>query len=325
MTKVGYIEMSNGQKAASIRFRNLAGEANDHEQLKTALREALNIGYRYIDTATAYGNESAIGEVLKEFYDAGKLKREDIFLTTKLPFYGHEPKVAQQILEQSLKNLHTNYLDLWLIHAPTPTKPNEDISGSATDGSGKMVIADIPLINTWRVFEEHYKAGVCKSIGISNFNAQQVKELCSKAEVKPHNLQIELHIFFNQKEMRKVCEELDITITSYSTLGSPGRSASKAVTVVEGADCLNHPLVKELAHKYEKTPAQILLRHAIQLGVNVIPKSTNPDRLKENFDVFDFEISTVDQQRLENIDEQKRLLTLDFLKHSPNYPFHDSY
>lgn len=82
----------------------------------------MNIGYRYIDTATAYGNESAIGEVLKEFYDAGKLKREDIFLTTKLPFYGHEPKVAQQILEQSLKNLHTNYLDLWLIHAPTPTK-----------------------------------------------------------------------------------------------------------------------------------------------------------------------------------------------------------
>ncbi|KAI6221978.1 hypothetical protein M3Y99_01519100 [Aphelenchoides fujianensis] len=204
---------------------------------------------RYIDTAAAYGNEAAIGDVLQEYYDAGKLKREDIFLTTKLPFYAHEPEVAEQLIQRSLKNLRTDYLDLYLI---------------------------------------------------------------------------ELHVLWPQKEMIALCKKLGLSITSYSTIGSPGRGASPIAKFVPG-DCMGHPVVQELAKKYNKTPAQILLRHTIQQGISVIPKSTNPDRLKQNIDIFDFEISAEDQKKLDDIDEKDhvRLLQFDFAWHHPNFPFAD--
>lgn len=278
------------------------------------------MGYRYIDTASIYGNESAIGDVLQEYYDAGKLKRSDIFLVTKLPFYAHEPQVAEEILAKSLKNLHTDYLDLYLMHTPLPFKPKSDHSGVESDSNGKFIPIEVPWLDTWRVLEKYYKSGVLKSIGVSNFNAKQLQDLYEKAEIKPMNLQIELHVLWPQNEMLDLCKKLNMTVTSYSTLGSPGRGKSPISQFVAG-DCLNHPLVKEMAEKYNKTAAQILLRYAIQRGVSVIPKSTNPDRLKQNIDVFDFEISPEDQHKLENIKERTRLLTFSFATHHPNYPF----
>jgi len=322
MPKVGFIEQSNGTKLPQLGLGTWL--ANDHTQLKDALRAALDIGYRYIDTAAAYGNEDAIGEVLQEYYDAGKLQRSDIFLTTKLPLYAHEPEMAQKLLERSLKNLHTNYLDLYLMHTPLPCKPNDDLTDAVQDADGKLIPIEVPILDTWRVLEEHYKAGVLKSIGISNFNARQIKELHEEAEIKPQNLQIEMHILLPQKELLKLCRELCISVTSYSTLGSPGRGSSKMVKFVEG-DCLNHPIVQDLTKRYGKTEGQILLRNAIQKGVSVIPKSTNRSRLEDNFNVFDFEISAEDEQRLDSIGERTRLLTLDFCTHHHNYPFNDDY
>lgn len=155
--------------------------------------------------------------------------------------------------------------------------------------------------------EEKYNAGILKSIGISNFNARQIKDLYEKAKIKPHNLQIELHILLPQKELLALCKELNITVTSYSTLGSPGRGASQISQYIPG-DCLGHPIVQDLAKKYGKTPAQTLLRHTIQQGISCIPKSTNPERLKQNINVFDFEISAEDQQKLDSIEERVRFL-----------------
>ncbi|KAI6229980.1 hypothetical protein M3Y99_01106100 [Aphelenchoides fujianensis] len=272
------------------------------------------LGLGYIDTAAAYGNEAAIGDVLQEYYDAGKLKRENVWLTTKLPFFAHEPEVAEQLIQRSLKNLRTDYLDLYLVHTPLPFKPKDDLSGVAVGEDKKFIPLDIPLLDTWRVVEKWYKKGAFKSIGVSNFNQQQLQDLYDKAEVKPHNL---------QKEMIALCKKLDLSVTSRSA--RPGRGASPIAKFVPG-DCMGHPLWQELAKKYNKTPAQILLRHTIQQGISVIPKSTNPDRLKQNIDIFDFEISAEHQKKLDDIDEKdhvRLLLQFDFAWHHPNFPFAD--
>ncbi|KAI6189371.1 Aldo-ket-red domain-containing protein [Aphelenchoides bicaudatus] len=308
---VGYIEMSNGQKLPHLGLGMWL--AYDHAELKQALRAALDAGYRYFDTASGYGNESALGDVLQEYYDAGKLKREDIFITSKLPYDSHETEAAEKSLKKSLENLRTNYLDLYLIHAPLPFKINDESSFTKEN----LIPLDIPLIETWSFMERQYKAGTLKSIGISNFNARQIRELYQQAEVKPHNLQVELHILLPQKELLALCKELNISVTSYSTLGSPGRGQSQISQYIPG-DCLNHPVVKKLAQKYNKTSAQILLRHTIQQGVSVIPKSTNPERLKQNINVFDFELSGEDQQKLHSIQERVRFLIFNFAEHHPN-------
>ncbi|KAI6189406.1 Aldo-ket-red domain-containing protein [Aphelenchoides bicaudatus] len=265
MANVGFIEQSNGTKLPRLGLGTWL--ASDHEELKQALRHALDAGYRYIgswkNTAAAYGNEAAIGDVLQEYYDSGKLKREDVFIATKLPFYAHEPSVAEEVLARSLKNLRTDHFDLYLMHTPLPFKPKADHTGPELNSEGKFIPIDVPLIDTWRVLEKHFKNGTLKSIGVSNFNADQLKDLYEKAEVKPHNLQIELHVLHPQKDMLDLCKQLKISVTSYSTLGSPGRGKSPISQYVEG-DCLNHAIVQEIAKKHYRTPAQILLRHTIQ-------------------------------------------------------------
>ncbi|KAI6213101.1 hypothetical protein M3Y94_00110100 [Aphelenchoides besseyi] len=320
MSKIGHVEQSNGTKLPLFGLGTWL--ASDPEQLKSALRAALDAGYRYIDTAAAYGNEDVIGDVLQEYYDAGKLKREDIWITTKLPFYANDPSVAEELIQRSLKKLRTNYIDLYLVHLSMPMKPNSDHTGPEKDQNGKFIPVEVPHIDTWRVLEKHYKAGTFKSIGVSNFNAKQLQELYDKAEVKPHNLQIEIHVLWPQNEMIELCKKLKISVTSYSTLGSPGRGASPISKFIPG-DAMGNETVQELAKKYNKTPAQILLRHTIQQKISVIPKSTNPDRLKQNIDIFDFEISAEDQRKLDEIKERTRLLQFDFAMHHPFYPFKD--
>jgi len=290
--------------------------SNDAEQLRVALRAALDCGYRYIDTAALYKNEDVIGGVLQEYYDAGKFKREDIFLATKLPFYGHGH--ADKFLKESLSNLRTNYIDLYLIHMPLPSKlgpTGED----ALRENGEIVPENIPLIDTWRFLEKHYKAGTLKSIGVSNFNAKQIQDIYDQAEVKPQNLQVELHILHPQNELVDLCKKLNITVTSYGPLGSPGSA------VVRGGlqgNCLGNPLVVELAKKYNKSPAQILLRQIIQRGISVIPKSTNPGRVQENINIFDFELTREDLKRFETeVTERIQLFHFGFARHHPFYPW----
>ncbi|KAI1731044.1 aldo/keto reductase family domain-containing protein [Ditylenchus destructor] len=316
MVQTGAIKLSNGVNLPLFGLGTFL--ASDASQLKTALRAALDCGYRYIDTAYRYKNEAVIGEVLQEYYDAGKLKREDIFLTTKLPFYGHGN--PEDFLQNSLKTLQTDYIDLFLMHTPLPSKLNAEGTDFLQGPDGKPVPELIPLIDTWRFMEKHYKAGTLKAIGISNFNAKQIQELYDQAEIKPHNLQVELHILHPQHDLVKLCQKLNISVTSYGTLGSPGSAQMRQVRSSPHGDCMGHPVITEIAQKHHKTPAQILLRHMIQRGVSVIPKSTNPDRVRQNIDIFDFQISDEDFKRIEEIRERQQLFDFEFLRHHPWYP-----
>ncbi|KAI1728298.1 aldo/keto reductase family domain-containing protein [Ditylenchus destructor] len=319
MAKVPSVKLSNG-----IDFPLLGlgtWQSSDKDELFTALREAIKCGYRYIDTAYLYGNEALIGEFLQEIFKEGKLKREDIFITTKLPFYSHEPSRAEAAIKHQLECLQTDYIDLYLMHNACGVQPAEDGKSIRKDEKGQNVPDLTPYIDTWRVFERFYKAGKFRAIGISNFNPQQVQDLYDQAEIKPHNLQIELHIYNRRTPLVELCRKLDISITSYATLGSPGRKAGFGPGDWPDADCLGHPLVQELAKKYNKTPAQILLRHMIQLNVSVIPKSINPARICQNFDVLDFKISDDDMKRFDTeVKETIRLFSFSFAKNHPRYP-----
>jgi len=312
--------MSNGREQPMFGLGTWL--ADSPEQLKTALRAAFDVGYHYIDTAHLYKNESVIGEVLQEYYTAGRFQRSDIFLTSKLPYYGHAN--PGRYLQQSLDALQTDYLDLYLIHMPFPMKA--DAQGKVEIGADGMEIPEpTPLLTTWRFLEERHKAGTLRAIGLSNINAQQLQEIYDHAEVKPHNLQVELHILHPQDELVALCKKLNMTVTSYGPLGSPGSKGYRAAVHFRSAalpsNCLDNPLVLELSGKYNKSPAQILLRQILQRGITVIPKSVHPARIQENINIFDFEISDEDMKRFEQITDRVQLFPFEFAVHHPNYPW----
>ncbi|KAH7697862.1 oxidoreductase [Aphelenchoides avenae] len=299
--------------------------ANKPDELKVSLRVALDAGYRLIDTAYLYSNESVIGEVLEEYFKAGKLKREDVFITSKLPPFAHKPDDVAKTVEKQLKDLRTEYVDLYLIHNGCPCKKDANKDWWALDEKSQVIPENVPHIVTWRALEGLYKHG--KLIGVSNFNERQIRALYAEAEIKPHNLQVERHILWPQNELFAVCNELGITFTAYAPIGSPG--AQQAVKVMAPnenwphVDCMGHPVVQQLAKKYDKSPAQILLRHMVQRGISTIPKSTNPKRVVENISIFDFELTADDRRLLESIPERLRIFQVTLRSNHPWYPYDD--
>lgn len=294
------------------------------------MENALNSGYRLIDTAPGYGNEEAIGEMIEKWLHNSGHSREDIFLTTKLPcYFGESPEDVEHFVNQSLSKLRTEYIDLYLIHMPFTFKSNADKTGplKETDGTFVQVATDHTLI--WKKLEELVKLKKLKSIGVSNFNASQLKRLFELAEIKPAVNQVELHAAFQQEEMRLLCEELGVHVTAYSPLGSPGVNThfqNKYGFTKEIPNLISHPTVEEVSKRYNKSPAQVLLRFLVELGVSVIPKSSNPDRIGENFQIYDFSLSPDDMDRMKSIDQGEHGRILDFLffkgvENHPEYPF----
>jgi diketogulonate reductase-like aldo/keto reductase len=256
--------------------------------LETAINKALEIGYRHFDTAYFYKNEDVLGKVLKQWLDAGKIKRDELFITTKLPFHGNHPDRVEHFLLQSLKALQLPYVDLYLIHNPVGIKYVTDDEFVPKEANGDVAVdMGMDLIALWRGMEAQVTAGRTLSIGVSNFNGNQLERIVKVAKIHPVNNQVECNLYFQQKELREVCKRLDVTMVAYGPLGSPGRGAfyAKMGTTFTTPSLLDDPKVAQIATKHGKTPGQILLRFLIQLGVAAIPKSVTPARLKQNFEV----------------------------------------
>ena len=281
------------------------------------MKAALDIGYRYFDTATMYQNEHVVGTILDEYIKAGKLKREDVFITTKLPLYGHDNPA--KYIEQSLSLLRTDYIDLYLIHCPAGIRPKS--REELFTGKSENVLT--PHIETWRVLEKYYNEGKLKAIGVSNFNEEQLQDLYNKATVKPMNNQVECHILHPQHQLFEFCKKLGVTLTAYSTIGSPGRPEILRHGVTAEQEPMAHPVTQKLAKKYNKTPAQILIRQMMQRGISTIPKSTNEKRLKENFDVLDFSFTEEEMKEFDNIKDRLQLAYFEFVKDHPFHPWKD--
>uniref|UniRef100_A0A914QVF9 NADP-dependent oxidoreductase domain-containing protein n=1 Tax=Panagrolaimus davidi TaxID=227884 RepID=A0A914QVF9_9BILA len=319
--KIPTVKMSNGIELPLFGYGTW--QAKDPEELEKALTIALENGYRLIDTAFVYGNEEIIGNTLQKFYDSGKLKRSEIFITTKLPPFFHRSGEVEKCLNEQLKALKTDYIDLYLIHSPCPCKKDPEKPMFYFDSNGMIVEEPIDHLETWKAMENIYKSKKVCSIGLSNFNEEQIERICKNAEIQPHNLQVECHILFPQNDLFNFCKSKNITFTAYAPLGSPSRQNFLPDTEWPEGDVLHHSKVIEISKKYNKTPAQILLRQLVQRGISAIPKSVTPSRIIENISIFDFKLDSEDLKALESIKQHVRLFPMKFRIQHSQYPYKD--
>jgi diketogulonate reductase-like aldo/keto reductase len=241
-------------------------QAQPGKQTKQAVLYALEIGYRLIDTAAMYENEEAVGEAVRE----SGIPREEIFVTTKLWNADHGYDKALEAFDQSLERLGLSYIDLYLIHFPVEVLRND----------------------SWRALEKILEQGKCKSIGVSNYMIWHLEELLKNSSIVPVVNQVEFNTYLYLKDLLEFCNSHKIVLEAYSPLTKGHK--------------LDDPKLGEVALKYSKTPAQILIRWALQKGTIVIPKSSNKDRIKENAAVFDFEITQEDMKLLDSFNENLR-------------------
>lgn len=256
--------LNNGVKMPWVGFGTF--KIKDKNTAVSSVKEALRLGYRHIDTAAIYGNEEAVGEAIKE----SKVKREDIFLTSKLWNSEHDYDRALKAFDESLKKLGTDYLDLYLIH--WPGKSNKD---------------------AWKALEKLYKDGRIKAIGVSNFKVHHLEELINECDIVPTVNQVEYHPEYPQTELHEFCKKHKIQLEAWGPL-------------MQGK-IFEIPVMKELSAKYGKTISEIALKWDLQMGVVTIPKSSTKARIKENMNLYDFEISEDDMKKIAELNIGKRI------------------
>lgn len=260
-----YVTLNNGVKMPILGY---GVYQTSPEETEECVLNAIKVGYRSIDTAQAYGNEEGVGSAIQKC----GLPREDLFITTKIWIANAGYEKAKKSIEESLKKLKTDYIDLLLIH-----QPFGDYYG------------------TYRAMEEAYKEGKARAIGVSNFYPDRFLDIHHFSEIKPAVNQVEAHVFCQQKEASTYMKKNDCQVMSWGPFA-------------EGKNNLfTNPTLVEIGKKYSKTAAQVALRFLIQNDIVVIPKSVHVDRMEQNFDVFDFELNTDDMSKIESLDTKQSL------------------
>ena len=262
VSQIPGITLNDGSTIPQLGFGVFQIEPQDTVE---AVREALRIGYRHIDTAEMYGNEKEVGEAIRD------LDRDDIFVTSKLNNKFHEPADARKAFDDTLSDLGTDYVDLFLIHWPLPT------------------LYDGDYVSTWKVLEEFKSDGRARSVGVSNFQTEHLERLAAETETVPSVNQIEVHPYFANDAVRAYGREHGIFTEAWSPIAQGGVLEDSTIT--------------RIADKVGKTPAQVVLRWHVQRGDIVFPKSVTPSRMQENFELFDFELESADMDDITALDQ----------------------
>ncbi len=263
MNAVPNITLNDGNAIPQLGFGVFQIEPRDTAK---AVREALEVGYRHIDTAEMYGNEKEVGEAIR----ASDLDRGDVFVTSKLNNGAHKPHDAREAFDTTLSELGFDHVDLFLIHWPLPT------------------LYDGDFVSTWRTLEEFHRDGRARSIGVSNWQIEHLERLAAETDIVPAVNQIEVHPYLTNNAVREYGREHQIATEAWSPIAQ--------------GKVLDDPTITQIAYKVGKTPAQVVLRWHIQRGDIVFPKSVTPSRMKENFELFDFEIEPADMDAITALD-----------------------
>lgn len=273
--------------------------------------KAIEVGYRHLDSAADYGNETQAGEGIKRALADGVCTRDELWITSKLWNTFHRPEHVREACEKTLSDLGVDYLDLYLVHFPialtyvpiSERYPPEWVFDPACE-QPTMEIDPVPLSDTWRAMEALVHAGLVRNIGVCNYNSALLHDLMAYATLKPAMLQIESHPYLTQQRLIQLAQDYGIAVTAFSPLG-----AGSYVELSMASDqdsVLSQPIVQEIAGRVQRTPAQVVLRWGVQRGTSVIPKTSRVERLAENLAVFDFTLSSDDMAAISALNQNRR-------------------
>ncbi|XP_039486177.1 1,5-anhydro-D-fructose reductase isoform X1 [Drosophila santomea] len=307
------VKLNNGYEMPVLGLGTYNSKDNEGE---AAVKHAIDVGYRHIDTAYFYQNEAEVGKAIRDKIAEGVVKREDIFLVTKLWNVFHDPERVEGICRKQLSNFGLDYIDVYLMHMPVGYKYVDENTLMPKNEDDVLQLSDVDYLDTYKAMEKLVKLGLVRSIGVSNFNSEQLARVLANCEIKPVTNQVECSPALNQKALTAFCKKNDVTLTGYTPLGKPKPDIQKP-------DFIYSPEVAVIAKKYGKTAPQIVLRYLVGLGVIPIPKSSNTNRISENFDIFDFELTAEEVAVLDGYHTGERVVPLNLIKglNHKYYPF----
>lgn len=300
------LKFSNGDTMHAIGLGTWKANGNE---LKKAVKDAIYAGYRHIDTAATYGNEEIIGEALAEIFAEGEIFREDVFITSKLWNDAHAEGQVIPALQDSLKKLQLDYLDLYLIHWPVAFRNGIDFPRKPDD---YLSLEEAPIIETWKQMETAKNNKLAKHIGVSNFSVKKLKDLISKATIKPEMNQVELHPQLQQDDLLAYCKGEDILLTAYSPLGSGDRSL--AMKADDEPNMMDIDALKEIARDRSATVPQVLIAWHNHRGCAAIPKSTTKAHIISNFRAADVSLTESDMKKIAKLDRHYRYINGKFFE-----------